>query len=44
MVIKNTAFKIAVEDDPIFTIEAFKEQIEKELKGNFDSENRVGFF
>ncbi len=44
MVIKNTAFKIAVEENPIFTIEVFSEQIEKELKGNFDSENRVGFF
>ncbi len=44
MVIKNTAFKIAVEDEPIFTVRSFEEQIDKELKGNFDSENKVGFF
>ena len=44
MVVKNTAFKIAVEDEPIFSIKSFEEQIEKELKGNFDSENKVGFF
>ncbi|QKF83353.1 ATP-binding protein [Halarcobacter ebronensis] len=44
MVIKNTAFKIAVDEDPLFTIKAFEEQIEKEKKGNFDSETKVGFF
>ncbi|RXJ89486.1 AAA family ATPase [Arcobacter sp. CECT 8983] len=44
MVIKNTAFKIAVDDEPIFTNKSFEEQIAKELKGNFDSENKVGFF
>ena len=44
VVIKNTAFKIAVEDEPLFTIKAFEEQIEKEKKGNFDSEAKVGFF
>jgi SpoVK/Ycf46/Vps4 family AAA+-type ATPase len=44
MVIKNTAFKIAVNDEPIFTVKAFEEQIEKEKKGQFDSENKVGFF
>lgn len=44
MIIKNTAFKIAVEEKPLFTIKAFEEQIEKEKKGNFDSEAKVGFF
>ncbi|QDF30271.1 ATP-binding protein [Halarcobacter anaerophilus] len=44
MVIKNTAFKIAVDDEPLFTVKAFEEQIQKEKKGNFDSENKVGFF
>ncbi len=43
MVIKNTAFKIAVDDEPLFTVKAFEEQIQKEKKGNFDSENKVGF-
>lgn len=44
MVIKNTAFKIAVDEKPLFTNKSFEEQISKELKGNFDSENKVGFF
>jgi len=44
LVIKNTAYKIAVSSEPIFTVEDFKEQISKEKKGQFDSENKVGFF
>ena len=44
LVIKNTAYKIAVSDEPIFKVEDFKEQITKEQKGQFDSENKVGFF
>jgi len=44
LVIKNTAYKIAVSSEPIFKIEDFKEQITKEEKGQFDSENKVGFF
>ena len=44
LIIKNTAYKIAVSDEPIFKVENFKEQITKEQKGQFDSENKVGFF
>lgn len=44
LVIKNTAYKIAVSDEPIFTVKDFEEQITKEQKGQFDSENKVGFF
>ncbi len=44
LVIKNTAYKIALDDKPIFSIKSFEEQIDKELKGNFDSEIKVGFF
>ena len=44
LVIKNTAYKIAVSDEPIFTVKDFEEQITKEKKGQFDSENKVGFF
>ena len=44
LVIKNTAFKIAVEDEPLFKISDFNEQIDKELKSMFDSSNKVGFF
>jgi SpoVK/Ycf46/Vps4 family AAA+-type ATPase len=44
LVIKNTAYKIAVSDDPLFTVKDFEEQITKEQKGQFDTENKVGFF
>ena len=44
LIIKNTAFKIAVLDNPIFKTLDFVEQIDKELKSQFDSENKVGFF
>ena len=44
LIIKNTAYKLAVEEDPIFTVQSFEEQIAKEKRGEFDSENKVGFF
>ncbi|QKJ24517.1 ATP-binding protein [Poseidonibacter lekithochrous] len=44
LVIKNTAYKIAISEEPIFKVEDFEEQITKEQKGQFDSENKVGFF
>jgi len=44
LVIKNTAYKIAAMEDPIFKLSDFLEQITKEEKGQFDSENKVGFF
>ncbi|ADG94628.1 AAA ATPase central domain protein [Arcobacter nitrofigilis DSM 7299] len=44
LVIKNTAYKVAVMDDPIFKMEDFQEHITKEQKSQFDSENKVGFF
>ena len=44
LVIKNTAYKIAISTEPIFTVKDFDEQITKEKKGQFDSENKVGFF
>ena len=44
LVIKNTAYKIAVSDEPIFKLDDFREQITKEQKGQFDGETKVGFF
>ncbi|MGM0520345.1 MAG: ATP-binding protein [Campylobacterota bacterium] len=44
LVVKNTAYKIATNDNPVFKQEDFIEQIKKEQKGQFDSENKVGFF
>src|SRR5574344_356286 len=43
-VIKNTAYKLAVLEDAVFTLKDFEEQISKEKKGQFDSETKVGFF
>ena len=36
LVIKNTAYKMATKEDPLFKVEDFKEQITKEQKGQFD--------
>ncbi|AXK49685.1 AAA family ATPase [Aliarcobacter trophiarum LMG 25534] len=44
LVIKNTAYKLAISENAIFTLKDFEEQISKEKKGQFDSENKVGFF
>jgi SpoVK/Ycf46/Vps4 family AAA+-type ATPase len=44
MIIKNTAYKLAIEENPIFTTYSFIEEIEKEKKNNFDKETKVGFF
>jgi len=44
LVIKNTAYKLAVKDDAVFTLKDFEEQITKEQKGQFDSQIKVGFF
>ena len=44
LVIKNTAYKLAVLEDGVFTIIDFEEKISKEKYGHFDSETIVGFF
>jgi len=44
MIVKNTAYKLATEDEPLFKTEDFVEQIEREKKNNFDKETKVGFF
>jgi len=43
IIIKNTALKVAVRKNPIFTIEDFIEEIEKEKLNAFDSEKELGF-
>ncbi len=44
MIIKNTAYKIAVMDEPLFKTKDFIEEIEKEKKSQFDNDKKVGFF
>lgn len=44
MIIKNTAYKLAVKEEPVFKADDFTEEIEKEKKSQFDNEKTVGFF
>jgi len=43
LIIKNTAYKLATYSNPIFKVEDFTEEIEKEKKNNFDKEHKAGF-
>ncbi len=43
MVLKNTALKVAIKEEPIFTNEDFKISIQRELSGAFGEEKLVGF-
>ncbi|MCX6077707.1 MAG: ATP-binding protein [Campylobacterales bacterium] len=43
LIIKNTAYKVAVRKKPIFTLTDFVEEINREKDANFDSEKSMGF-
>ncbi len=43
LIIKNTAYSVAVKESPVFTLDEFKAQIQKEQSGNFDNERLMGF-
>lgn len=43
LIIKNTAYKVATRDEPIFKKEDFIEEIKKEQSGSFDGEKNLGF-
>lgn len=43
LIVKNTAYKVAVKSDAIFTMKDFVEEIQKEKDANFDSEKAMGF-
>ncbi|MRI59327.1 MAG: AAA family ATPase [Epsilonproteobacteria bacterium] len=43
LVIKNTAYKVAIKDEPIFTLKDFIEEIEKEKISAFGDEKSLGF-
>ncbi len=43
LIIKNTAYKVAVTDEPLFTIDDFISEIKREKDANFDSEKSMGF-
>jgi len=43
LIIKNTAYKLAIDEDPLFKTEDFLEEINKEEKTMFDKDKKVGF-
>ncbi len=43
LIIKNTAYKVAVREEPIFTLKDFIDEIKREKDASFDSEKSMGF-
>ena len=44
LIIRNTAYKVAVRDESVFTLEDFLDEIEKELGSSFESDGKsMGF-
>ncbi len=43
LIVKNTAYKVAVREKPLFMLEDFIDEIKREKDANFDSEKSMGF-
>jgi len=43
LIIKNTAYKVAIKDEPIFTMSDFIEEIKREKISSFGDEKEIGF-
>jgi hypothetical protein len=43
LIVKNTAYKVAVRDNPVFSLKDFLEEINREKDASFDSEKSMGF-
>ena len=43
LIVKNTAYKVAVREEPLFTLKDFIDEISREKDANFDSEKSMGF-
>jgi hypothetical protein len=43
LIVKNTAYKVAVADEPLFEVQDFIDEINREKTGDFDSEKSMGF-
>ena len=43
LIIKNTAYKVAVREEPLFSIKDFIDEISREKDANFDGEKSMGF-
>jgi hypothetical protein len=44
LIIKNTAYSVAVKDESVFTLDDFIAEIQKEKSGSFDNDKQMGFF
>ncbi len=43
VVLKNTALRVAIKEEPIFTLEDFENSIKREIQGAFGEEKSMGF-
>jgi SpoVK/Ycf46/Vps4 family AAA+-type ATPase len=43
LIIKNTAYKVALQDQSVFSTQDFLDEIEKELGSSFDNQKSMGF-
>ncbi len=43
LIVRNTAYKVAVREESVFTMQDFLEEIEKELGSSFESSKSMGF-
>ena len=43
LIVKNTAYRVAVKEEPLFTLKDFIDEITREKDANFDSEKSMGF-
>ncbi len=43
LIVKNTAYKVAVRDNPLFSLKDFVDEINREKDASFDSEKSMGF-
>jgi len=43
LIVKNTAYKVAVQEEPVFKIQDFINEIQREKSGDFDGEKVMGF-
>ena len=43
LIVKNTAYKVAVRENPLFTLQDFVDEIKREKDASFESEKSMGF-
>ena len=43
LIVKNTAYKVAVKTNPVFTMDDFFAEINREKDASFDNEKSMGF-